>query len=167
MIQSVVFYLVSGILVFSALMVVTQRNLFTCALYLASALSMVAALFVLLGADFLAAVQILLYVGGVLVIIVFTVMLSSLDLSKIQPQINEQWFPSLLVCLTIFLMVVIGLKRNPFSGVQANLLPTTQSIGQLLLQNMKLPFEAVSLILLASLVGAVLFSRKQLEESEK
>lgn len=141
-------------------MVVTRRSVFTSALFLASALSMVAGFFVLLGADFLAAVQILLYVGGILVILAFAVMLSSVQQSKVQVQTNEQWFASFLVCAGLLLLILLGLKRNPMVSFQGAHLPTTDSIGRLLLGDMALPFEAVSLVLLASLVGAVLFSKK-------
>lgn len=160
MIHSILFYLISAILIFSAVMVVTKKSLFSCALYLAGTLAMVAALFVLLSADFLAAVQILLYVGGVVVIIVFAVMLSSAEQSRRRIQVNEQWIPSLLVCLALLTIILIGFNQNPFLGNPGVYAATTRSLGWLLLQDMKLPFEAVSLVLLASLVGAVIFSKK-------
>lgn len=161
MIQSIAFYFLSGVLILSALMVVTQRNVFTCAIYLAVTLSMIAGLFVLLGADFLAAVQILLYVGGILVILAFVVMLCSLQQAKAMSQINKQWIPGSMACLGIFMMILIGLKKNPFPVGQIDYRPTTEPIGKLLLGEMILPFEVVSLILLASLVGAVLFSKRE------
>lgn len=142
-------------------MVVTQRNVFTCALYLAGTLSLVAFLFLLLNADFLAAVQILLYVGGILVILAFAIMLSSIPQSKIQSQVNEQWIPSLLVAGALFLVIVQSLKESPFPNQTQFYAPTTASLGRLLLTDMVLPFEVVSLVLLASLVGAVYFSKKR------
>ena len=160
-ISAAVFYLVSALLIGSAVMVVTRRSLFTSALFLASALSLVGVLFALLGADFLFAVQILLYVGGVLVIIAFAVMLSNAEQLKSEPQTNKQWPPAVLLCLCLVLMVLVGVKRHDFAGAAAEIAPTTKSIGGLLLGGQILPFEAVSLVLLASLVGAVLFSRKE------
>ena len=142
-------------------MVVTQRALFTCALYLTAALSVMAGFFVLLGADFLAAVQVLLYVGGVVVILVFAVMLSSVDQAKISAQVNEQWIPSLMVCLGILFVILAGLNRSGLAMKGSDLSPTTGSIGRLLFGEQVLPFEAVSLVLMASLVGAVLFSGKK------
>ena len=122
---------------------------------------MVAGFFVLLGADFLAAMQILLYVGGILVILVFAVMLSSVQQSKVQPQTNEQWIPALLSCAGLLAVIMVGLKRNPFVISSHEIfLPTTDAIGKLLLNKMALPFEVVSLVLLVSLVGAVLFSKR-------
>jgi NADH-quinone oxidoreductase subunit J len=159
MIQTISFYILSSLLILSALMVVTQRNIFTSALYLGAALSLVAGFFVLLGADFLAASQILLYVGGILVIIAFVVMLSSVQQAKLQPQVNEQWLPALAGCTGLFLIILIGIKRYPFVQQAGRHVPTTDSLGHLLLNELSLPFEAVSLVLLASLTGAILFSR--------
>ncbi len=162
--SAIAFYIISAVLVVSALVVVC-RSVFTSALYLASALSMVAGIFVLLSADFLAAVQILLYVGGILIILAFAVMLSSVQLAKLQPQVNRQWLPALLMGAGLLAVVLAGLKRGAF---QSNFAPahgpTTEKIGHLLLGDMILPFELISLILLASLVGAVIFTKKESDE---
>ncbi len=161
MIQTAVFYLIAVLLVISAVMVVTQRVLFVSALYLASALSLVGALFALLGADFLFAVQILLYVGGIIVIIAFAVMLSSGQEMKSEPQVNHQWIPSIFLVLGLLLLILVSIKKYSFGAFNAFSAPTTASIGRLLLGDMLLPFEIVSLVLFAALVGAVLFSRKE------
>lgn len=162
--MEIIFYLIALLLIFSSVMVVTQKSVFTSALYLAVALSMVACLFVLLNADFLAAVQILLYVGGILVILAFAVMLSSVEQAKTQTQINEQWFPSFIISLGILLILLVSLKRSQFLDTpiqKIHYYPTTEKIGHLLLGDLALPFEVVSLVLLASLVGAILFSKKE------
>ncbi|OGR87437.1 MAG: hypothetical protein A3A86_03525 [Elusimicrobia bacterium RIFCSPLOWO2_01_FULL_60_11] len=161
MIEAGIFYLVAALLTGCAVMVVTLRGLFASALYLAAALSLVGALFAMLGADFLFAVQILLYVGGVLVIIAFAVMLTNSEQLKSEPQTNRQWGPALLLCLGLILMVLVGVRRHSFVSVPAEIGPTTKSMGFLLLGGQILPFEAVSLVLLASLLGAVMFSRKE------
>src|SRR3989338_102560 len=162
--MEIVFYLTALLLLFSSVMVVTQKSVFTSALYLAVALSMVAALFVLLNADFLAEVQILLYVGGILVLLAFAVMLSSVEQAKRETQVNEQWLPSLMISFGILLVLLVSLKRSSFleAEIQKNhFYPTTEKIGHLLLGELALPFEVVSLVLLASLVGAILFSKKE------
>lgn len=161
MVSVPIFYLVSVLLIYSAVMVVTRRGLFSSALYLAAALSLVGVLFVLLGADFLFAVQILLYVGGILVILAFAVMLSNAEQLKSERQINKQWVPALLLCVGLVLLVMVAVKKHGFSELSAPILPTTHAIGRMLLGTKILPFEVVSLVLLASVVGAVIFSRKE------
>ena len=160
-IETAVFYVIAALLIGCSIMVVSRRGLFSSALYLAAALSLVGALFAMLGADFLFAVQILLYVGGVLVIIAFAVMLTNAEQLKSEPQVNRQWAPAFLLCLGLVLMVLVGVSRHSFVSVPAELGPTSKSMGFLLLGAQILPFEAVSLVLLAALVGAVMFSRKE------
>lgn len=147
-------------------MVVTQRNLFTCALYLASALAMAAGFFILLGADFLAAVQILLYVGGVVVILAFAVMLSSIEQAKLAPQVNEQWLPAILVCAALLGSLFWILKSVSFVSTETQHSPTTYFLGKLLLKEMALGFEAVGLVLLVAVVGAVLFSKREIKGTD-
>ncbi len=161
MISLIVFYAAAILMIISAVMVVTQRGLFNSALYLAAVLSLVGVIFVLLGADFLFAVQILLYVGGILVILAFAVMLSNAEKLKAERQMNQQWFPSILLCFGVVLIILAAVKKHGFGQIDRAMVPTTKSIGHLLLGGQILPFEAVSLVLLVSLVGAVLFSRKE------
>jgi len=156
-----IFYLLAALLIVCAIMTVTQRGLFSSALYLAGALSLVGSLFILLGADFLFAVQILLYVGGIIVIIAFAVLLSNAEQLKSESQHNHQWIPSIFLCLGFILIAAVAIKRFPLPSEPVAFVPTTHSIGRLLLGDLILPFEVVSLVLLASLIGAVLFSRKE------
>ena len=161
MLPLAVFYFVAALIIVSAVMVVTQRGLFTSALYLASVLSLVGVLFVMLGADFLFAVQILLYVGGILVILAFAVLLSNAEKLKSEPQVNRQWLASVFLCAAVVLMLMVAVRKYPFQNTAASLSPTTRALGHLLLGDQILPFEVVSLVLLASLIGAVLFSRRE------
>jgi NADH-quinone oxidoreductase subunit J len=160
MISSIVFYGFSAALVTSAVLVVCHRNIFTAAMYLAMALSLVSGLFVLLGADFLAAVQLLLYVGGVIVVIAFAVMLTSVGKDRLEPQVNAQWVPALLAAGGLLVLLLAVFLKQPFAGHPAPHLPTSEALGGLLLRDLVLPFEAVSLILTAALLGAVFFSGK-------
>lgn len=161
MLPLAVFYIVAALILISAVMVVTQRGLFTSALYLASTLSLVGVLFVMLGADFLFAVQILLYVGGILVILAFAVLLSNAERLKSEPQVNHQWLPSIFLCLAVILMLMVAVRKYPFKEAAGAMTPTTRAVGHLLLGDQILPFEVVSLVLLASLIGAVIFTRKE------
>src|SRR4029077_1511386 len=98
-IPSAVFYVLSALLIGSALMVVTTRNVFHGAIALTGTLTVVAGFFILLGADFLAASQILIYVGGIMIIMLFVVMFSQRPLDALQRQTNSQWPWGLLFAL--------------------------------------------------------------------
>lgn len=160
LITTLVFYGFASLLILSALAVVTFRNVFHSAIALIGALSVVAGFFVLLGADFLAASQILIYVGGIMIIMLFVVMLSQQPLAALQRQTNDQRL------LSLFLAVVVAASliqtfRTFFAHTTSHLegFATSVALGRLLLGDMVLPFEAASLVLLAALVGAVLFGR--------
>jgi NADH:ubiquinone oxidoreductase subunit 6 (subunit J) len=128
-------------------------------------LSVVACLFALLGADFLAATQLLLYVGGIMIIMLFVIMLSQQRHNA--PQTNQQWVWAAALSLTVA-GVLIYTFRDSFKDVPPTLAmqPTTARIGQLLLGDMLVPFEAISLVLLAALVGAVVFAQDTLPPSK-
>ncbi|MBI3292331.1 MAG: NADH-quinone oxidoreductase subunit J [Elusimicrobia bacterium] len=152
----------------SALLVVTQRQILHCALWLIATLGAIAGFYVLLGADFLAAAQVLLYIGGVMVIMLFVIMLSHVPLVPQESVKNAQWLPALLACG----LTVIGFgwtigrvswygQELPIATNRGEIFePTTASLGQLLLTELALPFELVSLVLVAALVGAVFFTRR-------
>lgn len=160
---NIIFYAFSALLILSAVFVVTLRSVFHSAIALLAALVFVAGLFFLQGADFLGAAQILVYVGGILVIMLFMIMLSHQPKDLQQRQTNDQWIAGIFLALTIAISLVRSFRVfvNTLPG-PAELTPTSASLGRLLLNEMALPFEAVSLILLAALVGAVVFGQEKL-----
>jgi NADH-quinone oxidoreductase subunit J len=160
---SLVFYGLSAILVLSALAVVSVRSVFYSATALVIALTTVAGLFFLLGADFLGAAQILVYIGGIMIIMLFVIMLSQSPRDLLQRQTNDQWLAAIFFALTIGIALARGFRALAAQTVTpADLVPTSARLGRLLLGDMLLPFEAVSLVLLAALIGAVLFAQDKI-----
>ena len=158
MIETIVFFAFSAMLIGLSLVVVTARSVFRGAIALTAALGVVAALFALLGADFVAAGQLLIYVGGIMIIMLFVIMLSQRPQAKLDRQANEQWLLGAFFAIAVA-CALMAQFRAVYRGVYSTIvaLPTTVSIGRLLLGDMVVPFEAVSLVLLAALVGAVYF----------
>lgn len=151
-----IFGLFSVVLIALSLIVVTSKSVFRAAIALTAALAVIAGIFALLAADFVAASQLLIYVGGIMIIMLFVIMLSQRSHGGTDTQTNEQW----LLAGFFALAVACGLGAQfiaAFKGVNitAEALPTSAAIGRLLLGPMLVPFEAVSLVLLAALVGAV------------
>ncbi|MBI4248549.1 MAG: NADH-quinone oxidoreductase subunit J [Elusimicrobia bacterium] len=161
MFQEAVFYSLSALLLLSALCVVLVRNVMHSALFLGLALSAVAGIFATLKADFLFAAQVLVYVGGIAVLLLFVVLLSGRAADLLMRQVNEQWVAALLVCGVIF----AALGKVLWEAGSAVARPVeweraTSSLGNFLLSNYAVPFELVSGLLLVSLIGAVIFSRE-------
>lgn len=157
-----VFCLLSFITILSALYVVTLRNIFHCAIFLILALFGVAGIYVLLGAEFLAAVQVLIYVGAISILMIFAIMLTAYHSSRRISQNNEQTAAAIFTCGG-FLLVSLGSFAYSVWRVKNSPLPenNTMSIGKLLMTDYVLPFEVVSILLLAAMIGAIVLARRQ------
>ena len=167
--KTVIFYGFAFLTIASALVVVTVRNIVHAAFSLMVTLFGVAGLYVFLQADFLAATQVIVYVGGILVLILFGVMMTS---GRLEMRIHIERGQLLLggviaVALLMLLLTVIAntpaWKNLIDDGTE--LPPTTERIGALILNGpFLLPFEVVSVLLLVALIGAALISRKEVRE---
>ncbi|PCI40454.1 MAG: NADH-quinone oxidoreductase subunit J [Elusimicrobia bacterium] len=162
--EHIVFYSLSSVALISALGVVLMRNVLHCALMLGLSLMAVAGLFGSLGADFLFAGQIVVYVTGVAVLVLFVVMLAGRESELNSPQTNDKWPLALVIGAITFggFWRFFGAYADTYATTDAE--PTTRGIGILLLSDYALPFELISLILIAALIGAIHFSR--VEESQ-
>jgi NADH-quinone oxidoreductase subunit J len=162
-----VFYLLAALSVAGAAAVALSPNVLHSALGLLGALVGAGALYAMLSADFLAVTQFLVYVGGVLVLILFAVMLTNrigqVNVSNVS--LGTRSGVALLAALLppLFLVAVAApwAVRPP-----PPLAPTTRELGNAFLGRWLLPFELVSLLLLVTLVGAVIIARKELEPAE-
>ncbi len=160
---AVVFWLLSFVIVVSAIMVVTLKNIFHCALALVACLFTVAGIFILLNAEFLAAAQVLIYVGAVSVLMIFAIMLTGKMASKEIIQTNKNALIAFLVCFG-FVFTIIELSRSTNIWVTAaKALPedNIMALGKALLTEYMLPFEVVSILMLAALIGAVVLAREE------
>jgi NADH-quinone oxidoreductase subunit J len=160
--EAVVFYVFGAITVLSAAVVVLARSLIYCAFALLFTFFGVAGLYVLLGADFLAATQLLIYVGGILVLLLFGVMLTH-KLYDLDLRSEVTQFPAgIIVAAGLFAILTATALRTRWA-TGAGRLPnaTTAEIGQLFMTQYLLPFEAASILLLVALMGAAMIVRRK------
>jgi len=163
-IEAAVFFLFALITVGSAAVVVLARSLIYNAFALLFTFFGVAGFYVMLGADFLAATQLLIYVGGILVLLLFGVMLThklyDLDLKT---EVVQR-LPGSIVALGIFAVLAFTALRTPWAvGPGRPPAPTTREIGELFMSRYLLPFEAASILLLVALIGAAMIVRRRKE----
>lgn len=154
----IIFIVSAAVIVASALMVVTTRNLVHAALWLIAALFGVAVLFVLLEAGFLAVVQVVVYIGAIAIMFIFAVMLTRRDLLDHGPQLNRSWPLVAVLSLLTFGGLFVILRQVPEKTTAIPISgDTLPSLGNALVSPdlFVLPFEAASVLLLAALVGAV------------
>ncbi len=163
-VTGVVFYALAGLTVLGAAGVALSRNILYSALGLLMALLGAGSLYVFLSADFVAVAQLLVYIGGVLVLILFAVMLTNriTDVRVSNSSLGLYGGVLLFVTTAPVLLAVAALTPWP-SKAPAALEPTTAQIGNALLTRWLLPFEVASLVLVATLVGAVVIARKELK----
>lgn len=162
MVSVVAFWIIAALVLLSACWVVTLRNLFRAALCLGVVLLGVAGLFILLEAEFLAFVQILVYVGAILTLVVFAIMLTAkLQVSPATIPASRQRLLAATAALGLFVVLASSTAAMTWpaaSDAQATLLAT---LGQQLVTTLILPFEVISLIFVAAMVGAIaLVTRK-------
>lgn len=143
----------------AALRLVTARNVVHAALYLVVTLASVGAVYLLLAAEFVAWVQVLIYVGAIVVLLLFSLMLTRAPIGR-EALDNQQRGIAALVGAGI-LAGLVFLIQDAFSGQEIELAPTfTASVGNELFSTYVLPFEVVSFVLLAALIGAIVLARK-------
>ena len=157
-----VFIILSIITLGAALAVVTSKNLFHSALFLILSFVGVAGLYILLEAGFLAAVQIMVYVGAISILIIFAIMLTRRLMAKDLVQRNAQWGISGLVALLLFAVLGFVLLRVNWPVVEGDVSAESISIlGQELMGTYALPFEVASVLLLVALVGSIIIARER------
>lgn len=156
---------ISIMIVGSALLVVTSPNLVHSAVSLLFTLFSVAAVYVFLYADFIAATQVVIYVGGILVLIIFGVMLTNkIDDATIKSPTHNR-IPGIISCLVIlYIQFTVIFNTDWYNGKDIIRESTVKDIGTLLLTKYLLPFEVASILLLAALIGAAMLSRKKVEK---
>jgi NADH-quinone oxidoreductase subunit J len=159
----VAFVIVAVVGTVAAIRMVTSQNVIHAALYLVVTLTSVGAVYLLLAAEFLAWVQILIYVGAIVVLLLFSLMLTRAPIGR-DTLDNQQRGIAAVIGIGVLIGLVI-LLQGTFGGkkIEASATHTAQ-IGTSLFRGYVLPFEIVSVLLLAALVGAVVLARK--EESE-
>ncbi|MFH1560885.1 MAG: NADH-quinone oxidoreductase subunit J [Chloroflexota bacterium] len=182
----IAFWVMTGVGVASALAVVLQNDMFRAALSLILSFLVVAGLFVLLNAEFLAVVQVLIYVGAISILIIFAIMLTR-NVHEGNPS-NRFQIPALVLAtmmLAAIVFVVVSTEWHDWDQLGLPVLPgdsgevssgieqgikdvfanTTPVIARLLLRDFVLPFEVVSVVLLAAVIGALALVREREGES--
>ena len=157
-----VFWIVVGVTIVSAVMVVQSKQLLYSAIALLFTFVGVAGLYIFLWADFIAVVQVVVYVGGILVLIVFGIMLTNKITSVNISHTSVQRGIGATVVLGILVGIGFMIIKTPWYQVAATEpAQTTETIGRLLMMDYLLPFEVASLLLLGALIGATTLSRKE------
>ena len=177
MLDSILFYFFGGVAVLSAALMVTRRNAVHSAVFLVTTLLATAGIFLQLRSEFLFIAQIIVYVGGIMVLFIFVIMLVRLEVPIHQMQFRMQRFVAILVAVALGLEVSVVLLlagKLPGAGLfipkvaDANKLPpNSEELAKILFSNYLLPFEIASVLLLVAMVGAVVMAKNKKRTDEQ
>lgn len=164
---TLVFWAAAIIAIVSAILCISRRSPVASALWLVSVMFQLAVLYVLLDAQFLAAVQVLVYIGAIAILIIFAVMLTR-SMTRLTEIYNRQWVIGAVVSALFFILLLVGVILPIWGpgGPQAATAPsdivaTTTDLGVALVDGNQyvLPFEVASLLLTAAMIGAIVIAR--------
>jgi NADH-quinone oxidoreductase subunit J len=171
MLDSVLFYFFAGVAVLSAALMVTRRNAVHSAVFLITTLLATAGIFLQLRAEFLFIAQIILYVGGIMVLFIFVIMLVRLDVALHHIRFRMQRTVAVLVALALafeITLIVLLAGKLPGGGLFVQgaapadkLPPNTEEVANSLFSKYLLPFEIASVLLLVAMVGAVVMAKNR------
>ena len=174
MLDSVIFYFFAGVAILSAALMVTRRNAVHCAVLLVTTLLATAGIFLQLRAEFLFVTQIILYVGGIMVLFIFVIMLVRLDVALHHIRFRFQRWVALFVALALGVEITVVLlfaRRLPGQGLLIpapaspdKLPPNSEELARSLFSSYLLPFEIASVLLLVAMVGAVVMAKKRIDD---
>ena len=160
--ETLAFWTLAIVLVSAALAVVLSKNLFHSVLWLALALTGTAGVFLLLEAEFLAAVQLLLYAGGIVTIVVFAIVVTERLVGERISQTNRRIAAGAVTSLAFIGLVVNTILRQPLPATaQPAPADLTRIVGESVLTRFVLPFELLAVLMLAAMLGAVYFARPE------
>lgn len=160
MIGVIAFYAFAAVLVLSAIMVITARNPVHSVLFLILAFFNAAGLFVLLGAEFIAMILVIVYVGAVAVLFLFVVMMLDIDFAKLRVGAKQYVPLGLLVGFALLAEMVMLYQVWPQSPVAPEMseMDNTRALGQVLYTSYVFPFQVSGLILLVAMIGAIVLT---------
>lgn len=169
-IDTVFFYIFAAMVLGGGVLTITRSSAVHCAIWLIVSLLGTAGLYLLLHAEFLFAVQIILYIGGIMVLFLFVIMLVNLDEASKQRRFNRQWWLAAACLAGVGAEIVYFLMKgsSAFALPQASAasaadgLGNTERLADVLFSEYLLPFELASLLLLVAVVGSVIMAKKRI-----
>ncbi len=163
--SAILFYIVGSLVLFFAILTVFTRKIFRAAVYLLLSLIGIAGIYIIMDMQFVAALQIVIYVGGIVVLIIFSIFLTAKAGERLPSPKLLRIFYILILPLSGFIFTLWVLSNHTFKASTATPIePTVQNIGHQLLSYNQFgyvfPFEVVSILLLAALIGSVVIAMK-------
>jgi NADH-quinone oxidoreductase subunit J len=159
--DDVLFLIFAAAMIGAALLVVTMRDIIRCGLAMMASFGALSGIYVLLGAPLVAAAEVLIYIGAISVLILFAIMLTQSKAAPARLVFQTQAIPAAIAALILAIVVAITVTATDWGAVTARLRTATDALARLLFTDFVLPFEIVSVLLLAAVIGGVFLARRE------
>jgi NADH:ubiquinone oxidoreductase subunit 6 (subunit J) len=159
--DDLLFLTLAGIMVGSALMVVTMKDIIRCGLAMIIAFAALAGLYVMAGAPVVAGAQVLVYIGAISVLVLFAIMLTQTKSGPASLVFQTQAFPAAIAAAVLALLIAVTVAATDWPDAGARIWTDTTKLAQTLFADYTLPFEVVSVLLLAAVIGAVYLAKRE------
>ncbi|MBK9381789.1 MAG: NADH-quinone oxidoreductase subunit J [Chitinophagaceae bacterium] len=168
--STILFYLLAALTLGCGILSVATRHIFRAAIYLLFSLIGIAGLYFWLQYEFIAAVQIVVYVGGIVVLIIFSIFLTQQAGEKLPKQKSDRKIFAALAIFCGFALTMLQVYQHEFNGAETTKAPTVADIGKKMLSvdngGYALPFEIISMLLLAAMVGCIVIALRSKPETK-
>jgi NADH:ubiquinone oxidoreductase subunit 6 (subunit J) len=159
--NDVLFVFLAAVMLGSALLVVTLRDIIRCGIAMVAAFGALAGIYVMLGAPLVAAAQVLVYIGAIAVLILFAVMLTQAKNAPSRLVFQTQAIPAAVAAVVLAVIVALSVTATDWGDVGQRIATGTDALARLLFNDYILPFEVVSVLLLAAVIGAVFLAKRE------
>ena len=163
--DDLLFIILSAVMIGSALLVVTLRDIIRCGLAMMVSFAALAGLYVLIGAPLVAAAQVLVYIGAISVLILFAIMLTQTKAGPARLVFQTQAVPAAVAAAVLALLIALTVGATNWNAVDAPIRVGTAILAQVLFDQYVLPFEIVSVLLLAAVIGGIFLAKREPDNS--
>jgi NADH:ubiquinone oxidoreductase subunit 6 (subunit J) len=159
--EDALFWILAAVMLGSALLVVTLRDIIRCGLAMMVCFGALAGIYVVLGAPLIAAAQVIVYIGAISVLILFAIMLTQTKAAPTRLVFQTQAVPAAISAIVIAIVIALAIGATDWGEVPARIRLATDALSQVLFHDFVLPFEVVSVLLLAAVVGGVFLAKRE------
>ena len=159
--EDALLWILAAVMIGSALMVVTLRDIIRCGLAMMISFGALAGIYVILGAPLIAAAQVIVYIGAISVLILFAIMLTQTKAAPTRLVFQTQAVPAALATVVIAVVIALAVGATDWGEAAKRIRLATDELSQVLFHDFVLPFEVVSVLLLAAVIGGVFLAKRE------
>lgn len=160
-VDDALFAALATLMIASALMVVTMRDIIRCGLAMIVCFLSLAGIYVVVGAPLVAATEVIVYIGAISVLILFAIMLTESKVAPSRLVFQTQAAPAAVAAVILVVLITLGVSATDWAAVSQRFRLATDTLARVLFHDYVLPFEVVSVLLLAAVVGGIFIAKRE------